>query len=413
MAPFTLETADGGQARQFEFNAPSVSIGRDRTADFTLDHPTVSRQHAVISWDGRQHRLIVLSRGGFTGLDGQQVGGEIPLFDGSVLMFGQLQFLFRSPYAPPRPANAPPYGAPQQGAHNPYYGQAASVAGMHATASGLYQAPGLMPSSNTTQSIQTMRASGSFPSLAEHQQLVAKPRESADGLVSWDEIAATADQVPEERDAVLDFQRMQKAQAEADAAQRGINPMLIIGLIIAVGFLAVAFLYGGPGPSGPGKGKGTGPDPTDSTEPIIALRPADYDCIGVASCRASAVEAFNVGKVMLERSEADIINLYEGFRQLERAQAMLDKVAITPPPPEMKGMDVMLANASEAMKKRYLIHRANFFASRDRNDHAKMAEELRRLQAYFPDERLNYNRWAQKQILEMKSQGVYPSQPSY
>ena len=405
---FTLETAQSGQARAFQFDSTHVSIGRDRGADFTLDHPTVSRQHAVVMFDHRGYVLVVLSRGGLTAIDGQQVGGEVPLFNGCELMFGQLAFVFRSQQAPERPAQNP-YGHGQAGAQQPVY-HAASVSGMHASTSGLYQAAGQAPSGGQTHSFPQMQRSqsGQFPSMAEHEKLAqSRASASSDGLVSWEEIAANADAAPEKRDALTDFMQMQKQQEIADQEKRGLNPMLMIGLVLALGFVGLVFFYGDPASIIAPTTEEVS-SPIDSLDPVLLWRKGDVDCIGAAQCRDAAINAFQVGKLMIERSESDIINLFEGYANLDKAEKLLEKAAIDPAPEEMGGMSALKIRAADAMRARFLRERANYYAQEDYRDFKKMAKSLERIHAYFPDDRLNYHLWAQREINKMKEDNVYP-----
>jgi hypothetical protein len=432
MASFTLETTDSGQTRQFEFNAPSVAIGRDRGADFTLDHPTVSRQHAVVSWDGQQYRLVILSRGGLTAVDGQQVGGEVPLHDGCHLMFGQLQFVFRSEFAAARPPTAQPYAepqyAPQTGAQQPVYSQSAfptaSTTGMHQSphAPGLYQAPTHVPGPGETADFAAWSPSGSFPVPGQPSgaqpvppQAHAAPAQAqshppgADGLMTWDEIAATADSAVEQRDAMTDFHRMQKEQELADGQRGGFGPGKAIIAILVIGVAALAVIYGG-AEIGPRQQTGTTTGPSD--DPKITWRKGDINCVGAADCRELALEAFELGRQTLERQEADIINLYEGYKQLERATALIEK-ARSKTPTQMETLDDLKLRAAAEMKTFYLSNRAHYFSKKDQKDGAKMADALRKMQAYFPDDRLNYHRWALKQVRQMKNDGLYPTEHIY
>lgn len=412
---FTLETAFDGQPRQFQFDAPSVAIGRDRGADFTLDHPTVSRQHAVVNWDGQAYRLSVISRGGLTAIDGQQVSGDVLLHDGSQLMFGQLAFVFRSPYAPPRPAGQA-YGSPQQGVQQPVYAapgvQPASTAGMHASASGIYQAPGQMPSPQPTMEFQAFAptTTGQFPSMAEHEELAKKrtPQPDANGMMSWEEIAATADQVKEERDSLTDFRDMQKKIEQEDRENRGLNPLVIIGAILVAGVIALFFIYSPGGEGTTGTTETTGPPPEDDPNPILALRSSDTDCIGKAQCLDAARNAFKVGMVMVERQEADIVNLYEGYKQLILAEAFFERAKVEEIPSEMKNLTAVKATVEDTMKTRFIAYRNTYLSHFGYKDYEKMSETIDRVQAYFPDERLNYHRWAEREIGRMKANGVYP-----
>ncbi|MFU8806631.1 MAG: FHA domain-containing protein, partial [Bradymonadaceae bacterium] len=126
MASFWLEYEQNGALQRFPFDAQSISIGRDKSSDFVLDHPTVSRQHALIVTEGGGvFRLIVLSRGGLTALEGQPVQNDTELYDEALLHIGRLSFRFRSDHAPPRPAHQarPPSGSyPQPGGPTPGFG---------------------------------------------------------------------------------------------------------------------------------------------------------------------------------------------------------------------------------------------------------------------------------------------------
>src|SRR5690554_1793712 len=124
MSSFWLEFDLNGQTQNASFTSQSVTIGRDRGSDFILDHPTVSRQHALIVEEGGgSYRLVVLSRGGLTAVDGQPVSGEATLWDGAMLTLGKHSVRFRAPDAtaqPPRPSSgmqqqAPPAVGPTPG----------------------------------------------------------------------------------------------------------------------------------------------------------------------------------------------------------------------------------------------------------------------------------------------------------
>ncbi|TXD36005.1 FHA domain-containing protein, partial [Lujinxingia vulgaris] len=120
MSSFWLEFDHNGQTQNASFNSQSVTIGRDRGSDFILDHPTVSRQHALIVEEGGgNYRLVVLSRGGLTAVDGQPVSGEVSLWDGAMLTLGKHSVRFRAPdataRAPQAPAAAQQAPGPQSG----------------------------------------------------------------------------------------------------------------------------------------------------------------------------------------------------------------------------------------------------------------------------------------------------------
>ena len=82
MSHFWLEVESDGHRNRFDFEKPTVSIGRDPTSDFHLDHPTISRQHALFVTNQGTVQLVVLSRNGLTAVDGNRVQGTLDLRPG-------------------------------------------------------------------------------------------------------------------------------------------------------------------------------------------------------------------------------------------------------------------------------------------------------------------------------------------
>ena len=69
-------------------------IGRDEAADIRLDHPTVSRRHAALIFDGDIIRLKDLGSTNGTFLEGEPVGAQsVPVRDGQRIDIGPLAFM--------------------------------------------------------------------------------------------------------------------------------------------------------------------------------------------------------------------------------------------------------------------------------------------------------------------------------
>lgn len=66
-------------------------VGRSRLADLRMSEPTVSGEHAVVSWTGREWRLHDLGSRNGTSLDGKKLtaGERVALAVGMVITFGQ------------------------------------------------------------------------------------------------------------------------------------------------------------------------------------------------------------------------------------------------------------------------------------------------------------------------------------
>lgn len=88
----TLSTGLSGVSSPTAMQEKRV-IGRDERADIRLDHPTVSRSHAMLIIDGDQVRLKDLGSTNGTFVDGIRLGSEVvPVRDGQRVDIGPLAF---------------------------------------------------------------------------------------------------------------------------------------------------------------------------------------------------------------------------------------------------------------------------------------------------------------------------------
>jgi pSer/pThr/pTyr-binding forkhead associated (FHA) protein len=82
-----LAVEDGEDIVLVTLDRPVLHLGRSPSADIVLDHPTVSRRHAVISREGDQTLLLDdRSRNGVL-LNGERVGRAV-LRDGDLIQLG-------------------------------------------------------------------------------------------------------------------------------------------------------------------------------------------------------------------------------------------------------------------------------------------------------------------------------------
>lgn len=351
MSSFSLQFQQDGQASEFKFDQPAVSIGRDKTSGFVLDHPTVSRQHAQIVNRNGAYRLLVLSRNGFTAIDGVQVSGDQPIYDGSEIHLGQLKFTFRSDDAAPLPDEAA-----------------------------------------TTQAIPIVTS--------------APVVDDNDDLVSWEEIAKQADELEDEplRKSATDFERMERAQRKAVEASQGNNPirLAIAGILIA-GLLVWILM-----PQNKLLGGGIEEEDDPLSGPVIDWPKNSIECVGAADCEAKALNAYKVGKITYERKNSDIVNLYESYRQLDKAEKLLAKGGVSPLPAQMGDLPELKTPIEEEMAVLFQQHRVRFRDLKARKMYKEMARTLNEIAAYFPDSNCKYKQWANREELEMKNAGTYP-----
>ena len=79
-------------SNRYDVDKPTVTVGRQRTNNIVIDDPTVSRQHATIKLEGEQFVLYDLGSANGTFVDGERVREPVPLHDGSIVKFGELEF---------------------------------------------------------------------------------------------------------------------------------------------------------------------------------------------------------------------------------------------------------------------------------------------------------------------------------
>lgn len=381
MGSFRLEY-EGEEGREFSFDGSSITVGRGRSSDFVLDHPTVSRQHAVVVDDGGgAFRLVVLSEGGLTAVDGDRVRGEVELYDGSRIHFGELAFRFRSPEAPAEPAPAVSADGNDGGRPGPN-----SAARREPAETGARSTP----ESSTSDSLAGPGSGG------------------AAEIESWDEIAESAADSSStaassgRSDEGAD--RLSSSAGESvsdDREEEQTDPLLVsVALLLSAGLLAVAFW---PGEEGGGVAS-SGEEATEETPMKIQV-----DCLSDEECMSEARRVHRVGTEYLEKQDAEIGNLFKGYKRLLETRAYLEKAGRSTPPEEMADLEGEIEKAAGELDRIFRNYRVKYKSAAKNDRHRDMARALHTIQQYFPDKTSREYRWARDRIFEMKDNGTYPA----
>ncbi|AWV87925.1 FHA domain-containing protein [Bradymonas sediminis] len=447
MPSFWLEHEEHGQTRDFSFQSTTVSIGRDKASDFVLDHPTVSRKHAVIAYKHGSFYLVVLSRSGLTAIDGQPVQGEVLLYDSSVLHVGQLEFRFRSDDAPLKPA-APAhsggmtggasglqggFGAavntpvPQAGfGQTPGFGQAPGLG----QPQGFGQAPGLgqpqgfgqAPGLGQPQGFGQAPGMGDAPGLGQQQGMggfgsplsaglgqaggapqlnganTPAPKKAGDAGASWDQIANSSEAM---LDASGAKQETIHDRLNSSKKEEKTNPVLILVAGAAIlGLVYFSFFSGG------------GDQSSEAVQeiPVLEQTPVEINvsCLGQSACVQRAEQAYKVGTEKIQQKTVAIPNLFEGYKKLLEAEAYLAKAGDVAPPASMAGLAAKKDATRAELNTIWTNYRVGFAKAKKRNEYREMARQLTALQDYFPDRTARENRWSTQQAQKMKEDGIYP-----
>lgn len=417
MASFWLEYEENGSPQRFPFDAQTISIGRDKSSDFVLDHPTVSRQHAlIVSEGGGVFRLIVLSRGGLTALEGQPVDSEIALYDDALLHIGRLSFRFRSDHAPRRPAAVPPSPVAHQAGLQPGGfggGPPAGFGGGQPGGGGGGQPGGFVgglpagfASGGPVGGGQTGDGFGQSPPMQAPLGEKAAPSKPtgeaiAGGIVSWDDIAQSDEASGDDQQVMVsDYDRIKKASAKG-AKKDETNPVLVVVALVAiVGLLVYIFI-----PTG-GDGGGGGGERVD----LASLPPVEIDvsCIGEADCMRKASTAYRLGVDLIERRDVENRNLFDGYKQLLQAKAYLEQGGMLQIPEEMGRLEPLHDQARSDLDILFRSLRVRYNQLETNRMHREMADVLISMQAFFPDRTAREHRWAVEHERAMRTRGVYP-----
>ncbi len=441
MATFWLEYEQNGNLQKFPFDAQSISVGRDKGSDFVLDHPTVSRQHAMITHDGRGNfRLVALSRGGLTAIERVPVQGDVELYDGAVLHIGQLWFRFRSDYAvkrAPEPQVQSGYGA--MGAPQPQNGYGQQPGGFGQQPGGFGQQPGGFGQQSGGFGQQAGgfgqqpggfgQQAGGFgqqpdgfgqpaggagqPSDGFSQQpgvsfgqspgggsQGSEPKRQMDdiGIMSWDEIAQSKEARQEEEVAsATDYERISAVSKEKEET----NPLLVgVGLLLAVGMLAYVFM----GDTGKSSGVNHATFEFDSL-PMVEI---DVTCIGETDCMRQARAAYTRGMDLIEKQDVENRNLFDGYKRMLEAREFLSQANYQGIPDDMKNLESTETAARDELNRIFRNFQMRFHQSQQRKDYEEMVRVLNSVVVFFPDRTAREHRWANHMEVTMKRNGTYP-----
>lgn len=388
MTSFWLEYEQAGQIQQAHFEKSTISIGRDRNSDFVLDHPTVSRQHAlIVNRGGGVFQLVVLSRGGLTALDQQPVQvPEIGLYDGAMITLGQHTLRFRCPQA-----------IRASGGFAPMPGSALSPS------PSLSPSPTPSPAPSGQMLWGNQQASGfgagpqpQTPTPAEPQTEEARSA----GIVSWDEIAASPEALDESEQVVsTDFDRLNRAKSKKKEES---NPALVGGAAIIIVGMLVFMLFGGDSNKKSGQF-----EQVDINE----VQPLEVNvrCLDQGSCRRDALRSYALAVDTYESRDVEVSNLFESYRLLMEARAYLESGGITEFPEEMKNWQALHDSTRGELNELFDRFRMQHHQASSRKRYNEMAEVLRLVMAYFPDRTSREYRWARDQETSMRSRGIYPA----
>lgn len=412
MPSFWLEFDQNGATQRYPFDRPSLSMGRERTCDFHLDHPTVSRQHAMIVHDPRAgFKLLVMSKSGMTAVDGAQVQGEVPIYDGTHLNIGQMAFTFRSQdasaqrpqmggFSQPAGFGAPPaggggFGAPPAGGG----GFGAPPAG-----GGGFGAPpaggggfGAPPAGG---GFGAPPAGGGFgqPAQAAPPSNTAAQAAVGGGVASWDEIAANADAEEEEVNKnMTDFERIEQAAAKANATTEGPSPILLaVGAIAVLGVLYMLFAM----------------DPAEDTSVELGVAERvpvqiNVDCLGKDDCLDKAKNSYKVATQTFEKRDVTVSNLFESYKKYLETKQYIEKSGAAAPK-GMTDLDAKIEEARKELDNEFKQYRMAFHQGSTYKMHSDMAAALRGVKATFPDKTAYEYKWAAEQEGKMKAAGTYP-----
>lgn len=102
------------EGREFPLHEGKNILGREMSSDVSIDHATISRQHAVITLAGELATIEDLGSKNGTHVRGERVSSTAELFEGDPVRFGDLRCAFRR-----KQSNAPTLTSANGGERDP------------------------------------------------------------------------------------------------------------------------------------------------------------------------------------------------------------------------------------------------------------------------------------------------------
>lgn len=402
MTSFRLEFEHQGQLQEVSFDSDSITLGRDRSSDFVLDHPTVSRQHAlIVNEGGGDFRLVVLSRGGLTAIDGQPVeASEVKLYDGMMITLGKYSVRFRSEYAPKKAAGGSTAGAGAGGA-----AAAMTSAGGAASAS----APGPAGSpAGPAGSPAGSAGSPAGPAGSSEPPGSQKPEQKDDGgagIQSWDEIAASseADEESSDQEGASGVAAFRQAREEDEEEET--NPVIVVGGLLGAVFLLMVAVFGGAS-SGEDESQAAGPQEEVEAVPVEV----SVNCHDETSCRSAAESHYERGIDLLKRPKLES-NLFDGYVELLTAKAALEEGGIEEIPEHMADLVEERDEAREELDGEFQTLEWRYDDAEREGNIWRMVETIEQVKDTFPDPTAQEYQWAEEKERQLRRQGEYPDGP--
>lgn len=407
MPSFWFETNHTGSPQNISFTRSPVIVGRGQGVDLLLDHPTVSRQHAQIAHDpSRGYSLVVMSRSGMTAVDGAQVQGEVPLYNGTTIHFGQIQVVFRANDAAPRQVMQG-FGGQQQQQPSQGFGQQQAAPQQGFGQQGFGQQGFGQPQQNYPQAGPNMPAPGMGASggLGAMNLNDLNTPDKAGPSTVWEEIAASAEAMDEDelhQEYIADdnvHARMEAAAARGEAKQKGgINPLLVIAMLGVAGFMAYVFLFNNTG----------GPE-VAVTNVLAEDRPpvelTDITCVGEEACVKEAIDRFDVGKSLLEQKDVHITNLFDGYKKMLEAKALLEQ-GKAQTPAKLAKIDEYTSSARTELDRIFREQGVIFNKYGKREMYERQFDAIDAVMSYFPDKSTPEYQWAYDRTVELRNKGI-------
>lgn len=397
MPSFRIDLELNGQIQSRTYTTPSVTIGRDAASDLYLEHPTVSRQHALIAEHPNGYSLVVLSANGLTGVNGTKVEKTVELQDGMRLQFGDFLATFHTthgvspstiPYSPVASNGMLQDGPTQPGVSS---GPVPVVIGGGV----LHNAP--------TAAIPALGAGFPSPSPAQvggpmHVTGPISNAHTSHGIVSWDEIAKQATHDDPNQKVESNFERIKAANAKNKAG--GIPPIVYVLIVVAIGGVLAFPMFAG------GNADDEGPTETQTLEEVLYL-PTDFDCLKPDGCLKEADEKYRIGIENLKKKQADVGNVFRGYMNLDMADKFV-KESGKERPKEMADLDAKRKEALDELKGIEQNYQVQFHRSFQRRNYEDMYAAIQAMRARFPDKRSRVYRDADDKEMMMKENAILP-----
>ena len=131
----------------------------------------------------------------------------------------------------------------------------------------------------------------------------------------------------------------------------------------------------------------------------------DITCVGEEACVKEAIDRFDVGKSLLEQKDVHITNLFDGYKKMLEAKALLEQ-GKAQTPAKLAKIDEYTSSARTELDRIFREQGVIFNKYGKREMYERQFYAIDAVMSYFPDKSTPEYQWAYDRTVELRNKGI-------